>query len=144
MRIRRRRRRGNPRCERLALCRQLIREEQRHLPREVFFVHHTRLVPRQALRGGIQKSIFKHISGNRVTSRPKVDNSAPMAPITHLRYPHEGPSVGERRLKAAHTQLSPDGDSSNYRGRRDVGNLTRTDTEASGRVRWAHANATAV
>jgi hypothetical protein len=49
--------------------------------------------PRQALRGGIQKSIFKHISGNRGTSRPKVDKSAQMAPRTHLRYPHEGPSV---------------------------------------------------
>ena len=52
--------------------------------------------PRQALRGGIQKSIFKHISGNRGTSRPKVDKSAPMAPETHLRYPHEGSSVDPR------------------------------------------------
>ena len=50
--------------------------------------------PRQALRGGIQKSIFKHISGNLGSSRPKVDKSAPMAPRTHPRYPPEGPSVG--------------------------------------------------
>jgi hypothetical protein len=51
------------------------------------------VLPRQALRGGIQKSIFKHISGNRGTSRPTDDKSAPMAPRTHLRYPHEGPSM---------------------------------------------------
>ena len=55
--------------------------------------------PRKALRGGIQKSIFKHISGNRGTSRPKVDKSAPMAPRTHLRCPHEGPSVDRSRRK---------------------------------------------
>ena len=51
------------------------------------------LSPRKALRGDIKKSIFRHVSGNRGTSRPKVDKSAPMAPRTHLRYPHEGPFV---------------------------------------------------
>ena len=56
----------------------------------------TRECPRQALRGGIQRSIFKHISGNWGISRPKVDKSAPMAPIMHLRYPQEGPSVATK------------------------------------------------
>ena len=56
-------------------------------------------LPPKALPGGIQKSIFKHIAGNRGSSRPKVDKSAPMAPRTHLGYPHEVTSV------ARHTRL---------------------------------------
>jgi len=58
-----------------------------------FFVGH-RVGPRQALCGGIQMSISKHLSGNRSTSRPKVDKGVQTAPRTSTRYPHEGPSVG--------------------------------------------------
>ena len=49
----------------------------------------------------------------------------------------------ERRPDAPHTTV-PNGYISNCRGRRDIENLTRTDTEASGRVRWAHAKRTSL
>ena len=60
--------------------------------------------PRKALRGGIQKSNFIVFSGYPGSSRPKVDKTAPMAPRTHLRYPHEWPSVDTRMAHEHHKQ----------------------------------------
>jgi len=57
--------------------------------------------------------------------------------IHHIRPVVSG--AGNQRIHNRH----PGGYRSNYRGRRDMGDLTRTDTEASGRMRWAHANRTA-